>query len=100
MPPAECSHRLNFFGHDFEIFGDLHHKWYNLFDFSNVLHFVNIPECSLAELVGDEELVEKNVSREFFTKEYLYLVVRLIIVLATGNLIYRILLPRLRFLAV
>ena len=85
MSPPEGFHCLDFFAHDFEIFGDLEHKWDNLLELCNVLDLVNIPKCALAEFFGDKELVEKNISDKFFAKKYLYLIIRLVVFLAIGN---------------
>jgi hypothetical protein len=66
----------------------------------NILDLVNIPKLALAELVGNEELVKKNISGEFFSKEYLHLVNGLVVSVAVGSLTNLNLVPRLIFLAV
>ena len=53
---------------------------------SNVPNLIDIAECALAELVHDEELVQKNVPSEFSAEEHLHLVVGLIEVLAVDDL--------------
>lgn len=69
-----------------EIFRYLQNKGKFLLELGNVPDLVNIPKCALAELVGDEELVEQDISNEFFAKEDLHLTIGLIVVITVGNL--------------